>query len=105
MHNVITDNCKKIRPVYRPTTVQMSELKTVLEMTTTHLHTSWKTTAYGASCKRRCTKHASLISTTSNIASELSGPSWITTSLLQLCVSGVDVFQLVSYDVVRFNTW
>ena len=33
---------------------------------------------------RRCTKHASLISTTSNIASELSGPSWITPSLLQL---------------------
>jgi len=92
--------------------------------------------ACGASCKRRCTKHASLISTTSNVASELSGPSWITPSLLQLCVSGVDVFQLmwrrvvvisstafnwhsnscrlifrsdflavVSYDIVRFNTW
>jgi len=30
-----------------------------------------------------------------NIASELSGPSWITPSLLQLCLSGVDVFQLV----------
>ena len=45
--------------------------------------------------QRRCTKHASLISTTANIASELSGPSWITRSLLQLCVSGVDVFQLV----------
>ena len=42
-----------------------------------------------------CTKHASLISTTSNIASQLSGPSWITPSLLQLCVSGDDVFQLV----------
>ena len=27
MHNVITDNCKKIRPEYQPTTVQMSELK------------------------------------------------------------------------------
>jgi len=35
MHNVITDNCKKIRPEYQPTTVQMSELKEVLEMTTT----------------------------------------------------------------------
>ena len=52
------------------------------------------TTACGAFCKRRCTKRASLISTTSNIASELSGPSWITPPLLQLCVSGVDVFQL-----------
>ena len=41
-------------------------------------------------------KHASLISTTSNITSEPSGPSWITPSLLQLCVSGVVVFQLVS---------
>ena len=54
-----------------------------------------QTTAWGASCKRRCTKHASRISTTSNIASQLSGPSWIMPSLLQLCVSGVDVFQLV----------
>jgi len=44
---------------------------------------------------RRSTKHASLISTASNIASELGGPSWIMPSLLQLCVSGVDVFQLV----------
>jgi len=43
MHNVITDNCKKIRPKYQPTTVRMSELKAVIEMTTTHLHTSWKT--------------------------------------------------------------
>jgi len=93
-HNVITDNCKKIRPEYQPITVRMSELKAVLEVTTTHLHTSWKTTACGTSCKRKCTKHTSLISTTSNIASELSGPSWITPSLLQLCVSGVDVFQL-----------
>jgi len=42
MHNVITDNCKKIRPEYQPTIVQMSELKAVLEMTTTHLHTNWK---------------------------------------------------------------
>jgi len=46
------------------------------------------------------TKHASLISTTSNIASEPSGPSWITPSLLQLCVSGVVVFQLVSGQAV-----
>jgi len=79
-HDVITDNCKKIRPEYQLTTVRMSELKAVLEMTTTCLHTS---------CNRRCIKHASLILTTSNIASELSGPSWITPSLLQLCVSGV----------------
>jgi len=40
MHNVITDNCKKIRPEYQPTTGQMSELRAVLKMTTTHLHTS-----------------------------------------------------------------
>jgi len=39
MH-VITDNCNKIRPEYQPTTVRMSELKAVLKMTTTHLHTS-----------------------------------------------------------------
>jgi len=32
----------------------------------------------------------------SNITSEPSGPSWITPPLLQLCVSGVVVFQLVS---------
>jgi len=97
MHNVIglTDNCKKIRPEYQPTTVQMSELKAVHEMTTTQLQTSWKTTVCGASCRRRFTKHASLISMTSNIASELSGPSWITPSLLQLCISGVDYFRLV----------
>jgi len=50
MHNVITDNCKKIRHEYQLTTVRMSELKAVHEMTTTHLHTSWKTTACGASC-------------------------------------------------------
>jgi len=43
MHNVITDNCNKVRPKYQLTTVQMWELKTVSEMTTTHLHTSWKT--------------------------------------------------------------
>jgi len=43
MHNVITDNCKKIRPEYQPTTVRTSELKAVLEMTTARLHTSWKT--------------------------------------------------------------
>jgi len=73
-------------------------------MTTTHLHTSWKTMACGASCKRRCTKHASLISTTSNIASELSGPSWITPSLLQLCISGDDVFQLVWRWVVVISS-
>ena len=42
-HNVITDNCKKIGPEYQPTTVRMSELKAVLEMTTTRLHTSWRT--------------------------------------------------------------
>jgi len=42
-HNVITDNCKKIRSEYQPSTVQMSELKAVLEMTITRLHTSWKT--------------------------------------------------------------
>jgi len=60
----------------------MSELKAVLKMTTTHLHTSWKTTACGASCNRRCTKHASLISITSSITSELSGPNWIMPSLL-----------------------
>jgi len=95
MHNIITDNCRKIRPEYQPTTARMSELKAVLEMTTTCLHTSWKTTVYGASCKRKCTKHASLISTTSNITSEKSGPSWITPSLLQLCVSSIDFFQLV----------
>ena len=53
---------------------------------------------------RRCTKHASLISTTSNIASELSGPSWIMPSLLQLCVSGVDVFQLVWRRVVVISS-
>jgi len=41
MHNVITDNCKKITPVYQPTTVWMSELKAMLDMTTTRLHTSW----------------------------------------------------------------
>ena len=35
MYNVITDNCKKIRSEYQPTTVRMSELKTVLVMTTT----------------------------------------------------------------------
>ena len=63
-----------------------------------------QTTACGASCKRRCTKHASLISMTSNIASELSGPSWITPSLLQLCVSGVDVFQLVWRRVVVISS-
>ena len=40
MHNVITDNCKKIRLEYQQTTVQMSELKAVLEMTTTRLRTS-----------------------------------------------------------------
>jgi len=33
---------------------------------------------------------------TSNIASELSGPSWITSSLLQLCVSGVVIFKRLS---------
>jgi len=104
MHNVITDNCKKIRLEYQPTTVRMSELKAVLEMTTTHLHTSWKTTACGASCKRRCIKHASLILTTSNITSELSGPSWIMPSLLQLCVSGIDVFQLVWRRVVVISS-
>jgi len=61
--------------------------------------------ASGAYCKRRCTKHASLTSTTSNIASELTGPSWITLSLLQLCVSGVVVFQLVSgWVVVSLST-
>jgi len=32
--SVITDNCKKIRPEYQLTTVQMSELKAVLKMTT-----------------------------------------------------------------------
>ena len=42
-HNVITDNCKKITLEYQPTTVRTSELKAVLEMTTTRLHTSWKT--------------------------------------------------------------
>jgi len=56
MHNVISDNCKKIKLENQPTTNRMSELKAVLELTTTRLHTSWKTTAYGASCKRRCTK-------------------------------------------------
>ena len=86
------------------TTVRMSELKAVLEMTTTHIHTGWKTTACGASCKRRCTKHASLISTTSNIASELSGPSWIMPSLQQLYVSGIDVFQLVWRRVVVISS-
>jgi len=35
MHNVITDNCKKIRLEHQRTTVQMSELKAVLEMTAT----------------------------------------------------------------------
>ena len=63
-----------------------------------------KDTACGTSCKRRCTKHTSLISTTSNITSELSGPSWITPSLLQLCVSGVDVFQLVWRWVVNISS-
>jgi len=53
---------------------------------------------------RRCTKHASLISMTSNIASELSGPSWITPSLLQLCISGVVVFQLVWRRVVVISS-
>ena len=55
-------------------------------------------------CKRMCTKHASLISTTSNIVSEPSGPSWITPSLLQLCVSGVVVFQLVSGRAVVISS-
>jgi len=41
-----------------------------------------------------------LLSATSNIASEPSGPSWITPSLLQLCVSGGVVFQLVSEQAV-----
>jgi len=31
MHNVITDNYKKIRPEYQPTTVWMSELKQCLK--------------------------------------------------------------------------
>jgi len=53
---------------------------------------------------RRCTKQASLISTTSNIASKLSEPSWITTSLLQLCVSGVNVFQPVWRRVVVISS-
>jgi len=56
-------------------------------------------------CNRRCTKHAWLISTTSNITSELSEPSWITPTLLQLCIIGVDVFQLVwSWMVVISST-
>jgi len=40
-------------------------------------------------------KHASLIAMTSNIAWEPSGPSWITPSLLQRCISGAVIFQLV----------
>jgi len=106
MHNVITDNCKKIRPEYQPTAVQMSELKAVNRMTTTHLHTSWKTTACGASCKKRCTKPCTRITDLDDLKhpSELSGPSWITPSLLQLCVSGVDVFQLVWRWVVVISS-
>jgi len=42
MHNVITDNCKKIRPEYQPKTIRMSELKAVLEVTTTHLNLKLK---------------------------------------------------------------
>jgi len=54
----------------------------------------------GAYCKERCTKHASLITTTLNIIpeSEPSGPSCVMSSLLQLCVSGVAVYQLVSWS-------
>jgi len=50
-------------------------------------------------------KHASLISTTSYIASEseTSGPSYITSSLKQLCVTGVTIFQLVSRLCVSFR--
>jgi len=47
---------------------------------------------------QECTKHASLILTTSDIASESEprGLSWILPSLLQLCVSSVIIFLLVS---------
>jgi len=59
MHDVITDNCKKIKPEYQllNSTVMyegfkdcsyhkntMSELKAVLEVTSTRPNTSWKTT-------------------------------------------------------------
>ena len=47
---VITDNCKEIKPEYQPTTVWMAELRAVLEMTTTCLHTSWKTSTLTHSC-------------------------------------------------------
>jgi len=39
-----------------------------------------------------------------NITSEPSGPRWITLSLLQLCVSGVVVFQLVSGRTVVISS-
>ena len=40
-------------------------------------------------CKRRCTKHASLIWMNWNSGWEWSGPSWITSSLWQPFISGV----------------
>jgi len=56
--------------------------------------------------KRRCTKCTSLIQTTSNIASESerSGPSCVTSALLQLCVSGVAILQLVWWAVGILST-
>jgi len=51
------------------------------------------TKACGAYCNRKCTKHASLISTTSK---QRIRTKWATLSLLQLCASGIIVFQLVS---------
>jgi len=55
----------------------------------------WLYSVWSTHCKRRCTKHAWLISTNSSTASELSGLSCITPSLQLLCISGV-VFQRVS---------
>ena len=103
-HNVITDNCKKIRLEYQPSTEKHhSSFRRYCGLQICQIWI-WLTTACGASCKRRSAKHASLISTTSNIASELSGPRWITPSLLQLCVSGVDIFQLVWMWVVVISS-
>jgi len=93
--SVISCAICKSTPCPRHITTPASHHSVFLQAGCPSCRPSWKTTACGTSCKRRCTKHASLISTISNITSELSEPSWITASLLQMCVSGVDVFQLV----------
>ena len=50
---------------------------------------SWLYTACGEYCKRRCTQHTSLIWMKWKSDWELSGPSWITSSLRQPLVSDV----------------